>query len=246
MKFTYLLVNIFTCLVPLIATFHPKIKFYKEYRYFIPSCIIVSSGLLLWDSFFTYKQIWGFNPEYLTGVYLWNLPLEEVLFFICIPYACVFTYHSFKVLFHGKTFIRNEHFISIILISVLLPVGISYYDKAYTASAFISCSVLIFFLQFILNVNWLGRFYFIYILLLLPFLIVNGVLTGTGLTEPIVWYNNSENLGIRMLTIPIEDLFFSMVMMLGNIAISELIKSVFPQSLKASKSIGPAPVNAAV
>ena len=40
---------------------------------------------------------------------------------------------------------------------------------------------------------------------MLGFFPVNGVLTGTGLETPIVNYNPNEFMGIRMLTIPIED-----------------------------------------
>ena len=40
---------------------------------------------------------------------------------------------------------------------------------------------------------------------MLGFLPVNGILTGTGLDSPIVNYNPNEFLGIRILTIPIED-----------------------------------------
>ena len=40
---------------------------------------------------------------------------------------------------------------------------------------------------------------------MLGFFPVSGVLTGTGLENPIVNYNPSQFLGIRMGTIPIED-----------------------------------------
>jgi lycopene cyclase domain-containing protein len=49
---------------------------------------------------------------------------------------------------------------------------------------------------------------------LIPFLLTNGLLTGAFLPEPIVWYNDAENLGLRIGTIPVEDALFGMLMML--------------------------------
>ena len=56
---------------------------------------------------------------------------------------------------------------------------------------------------------------------------MNGILTGTGINQEVVWYNNSENLGIRMGTIPVEDSLYSLSLMLMNITILEYLKVRF-------------------
>lgn len=48
-----------------------------------------------------------------------------------------------------------------------------------------------------------------YIKHLIPFFVVNGVLTGTGIQGPVVWYDNTHNLEIRLLTIPVEDIGYA-------------------------------------
>src|SRR4029078_2752814 len=92
MKALYLLVDLFTLIIPLLFSFHPKIEFYKSWRYFFPANIIVAAMFITWDIFFTSEGIWSFNPDYITGIYFFNQPMEEILFFICIPFSCVFTY----------------------------------------------------------------------------------------------------------------------------------------------------------
>ena len=56
------------------------------------------------------------------------------------------------------------------------------------------------------------------------FLMVNGVLTGTGLDSPIVNYNPDDFLGIRNLTIPIEDVVYGYEMILWNIFLFKKFK----------------------
>ena len=58
-------------------------------------------------------------------------------------------------------------------------------------------------------------------IVLIPFLIVNGFLTAI----PVVLYNTEENLGIRIYTIPFEDIFYGMLLVMMDIAIYEKIRN---------------------
>jgi lycopene cyclase domain-containing protein len=60
--------------------------------------------------------------------------------------------------------------------------------------------------------------------MLVPFTIVNGVLTGFGISGEIVWYNDSQNLGIRLSTIPIEDFAYAFSMILSVLYLFEIFK----------------------
>jgi lycopene cyclase domain-containing protein len=179
---------------------------------------------IIWDEFFTQLGVWGFNPDYLTGIYIGNLPLEEILFFICIPYACVFTYEALNYLLPKDYLKPFERIISVVLIFGLVLIGIFNYDKWYTATTFFSMAAFLLVVQFVIKAAFISRFYFAYIFILIPFFIVNGILTGTGIEKPVVWYNNAENLGIRLGTIPAEDVFYGMLLLMMNVFIFEYLQ----------------------
>ncbi len=227
MKILYLIIDFFTVIIPLIFSFHPRLNFYKNFKAFFLANSIVAAVFIFWDFIFTEKGIWGFNPKYVTGIYFFNLPIEEILFFICIPFACVFTYHCLGLFFKLKMSKKVlTTIIGALCVSLFLS-GLFFYDKAYTCVTFISLSLVLFLMAFIAKVEWLGRLLFIYPLLLIPFFIVNGVLTGTGLQEPVVWYNNNANMGVRIITIPFEDIFYGFLLILLNIYLYEIFKKKF-------------------
>lgn len=225
MKSLYLLIDFFTVIVPFLFSFHPKLNFYTLFKSFFPANGLVAIIFISWDVTFTKMGIWGFNPDYVTGIYFFNLPIEEVLFFICIPYACVFTYHCLMLFFKPDWPVKIENTFILLLSIFLLITGIRFYNHLYTSTTFISLATLLLLLKFGVKVNWLGKLLSIYPILLVPFFIVNGILTGTGLENPVVWYDNSENLNFRLLTIPVEDIFYGFELIVLNIFFFEYFKS---------------------
>jgi lycopene cyclase domain-containing protein len=235
MKFTYLLIDFFTIIVPFVFSFHPKLKFYKYWKSFFSAALISTLIFIPWDIYFTHLKIWGFNPTYLSGLYISNLPLEEVLFFFCIPYSCVFTYHCIAALIKKEPPAKIVNLITFILIGLSFSIAVLFANHSYTAITFTLLAVLLAAAQFLFKVNWLAKFYVMYAILLVPFLIVNGLLTGTGLKQPIVWYNNGETMVLRIFTIPVEDVFYGMDLILLNISLFTFFNRIFYDHLKSSK-----------
>ena len=160
---------------------------------------------IAWDVWFTATGVWWFNTDYTLGIELAGLPLEEWLFFICIPFSCVFTYFCFDKFFKLdwlSGFNNIIVFVSVIICSVM---ALLHDDKVYTLVTAIATITTLIYLHFIARADWIGKASLVFTILMLGFIPVNGLLTGTGLETPIVNYNPEDFLGIRILTIPIED-----------------------------------------
>jgi len=180
------------------------------------SILLVGAGFIAWDVWFTSMGVWGFNPRYLTGIYLLGLPVEEWMFFVTVPFACVFVYEVLQLFVPRDVLGSTSKWIALVLILFTAGLFILHWDHWYTASATGLCAVLLFLHAFVLKSPWLGRFFLAFAVNLIPFLLVNGILTGTGIDQEVVWYNNDENMGFRILTIPFEDVFYGMDLLLLN------------------------------
>ncbi len=203
--YTYLLINFFTIIICFIFSFDRRIQFYKHFKEFIISCSIVAFFFIVWDAWFTKMGVWWFNEDYLIGFKILNLPIEEVLFFFCIPFSCVFTYYCLDKFFDLKWANAFNTIIAFITIIVCAVVALLYHHHIYTlVTAVLTFSTMVF-IHLVSRKEWLGQASLVYCILMLGFFPVNGVLTGTGLENPIVNYNPEDFLGIRMGTIPIED-----------------------------------------
>ncbi|MFW5645302.1 MAG: lycopene cyclase domain-containing protein [Bacteroidota bacterium] len=222
---TYPLLNLVAISIPLILSFDKKVHYYKRWKYLFPAIGINLTIFIIWDIIFTYNGVWGFNPIHLSGIEIVNLPLGEWLFFITVPYSCVFLYDVFKAYIAKDPFRRVSRPISFFLMGFTLVLGFLHYDKIYTFITFFLLALLIAFLELVWKAKFMGWFYFAYMIILIPFLIMNGILTGSFIEEEIVWYNNNENLNFRIFTIPVEDFFYGMLLILSNVSIYEYLQN---------------------
>jgi lycopene cyclase domain-containing protein len=194
-------------------------SFYKRWNALFVALPVVALFFIVWDELFTRIGVWSFNKEYLTGIFIGSLPLEEWMFFFFVPYSCIFIYDSLKYFFKKDWLQSASKPFTFTLIFILIGFAIINYNRLYTSITFAFTSIFLIIHYAIFKTKYLGRFYFGYLIHLIPFFIVNGILTAF----PVVMYNNSENLGIRMYSIPVEDSIYSMLLLIMNITIYEFL-----------------------
>jgi lycopene cyclase domain-containing protein len=193
---------------------------------------LVAVIFIAWDVWFTKHGVWWFNDKYLIGSRLFGLPVEELMFFICIPFSCVFTYFCLDKFFKLDWKKGIERIFVIISILFLLCLSVYFETKIYPLVTFVTSAISLFVLYFILKVKWIGKASLIYLILMPGFLTVNGILTGTGLESPIVNYNPQEIIGIRIFTIPVEDTVYGYEMILWNLYFFYKFKKVKTDEIK--------------
>ena len=225
-KYFYCYILIATIIYPLLQSFESKLKLYKKWKSLLPAlllCVIIHVPI---DILFTNLGVWSFNPNYILGIKAFNLPIEEWLFFIVIPYACVFIYEVLNYFFEDIKPMKIIFNLSLVFGVVLILIAAIYYKNLYTCLYFCLAS-LICFIAFYFKPIWWGNFLRSYLVSLLPFLVMNGLLTGSFTESPIVLYNLDHIIGYRLLNIPVEDTIYNFVILAGVIASYEFLRKLF-------------------
>ncbi len=227
---------LFSFIVPITLSFDRRLQFYRQWPSLLPAISFVAIFYIIADVFLTKAGVWGFNEQYHSGFTLLSLPVEEWLFFFVIPYASIFLHESLVLYFPklrvGQTASKRITVFLIVLFLILLAFN---FGKSYSAYIFIKM-ILVLLLSFFDRKSVISSFYVTFLVILIPFLIVNSILTGSFIEGEVVWYNNDENLGIRIFTIPVEDISYAFSMILYSLLIRNFITQ-FWQSKKIWKTV---------
>jgi lycopene cyclase domain-containing protein len=209
-SYHYLVINLLIIAYPLAQSFESRIRFLSEWKAIFTAIAIAGGLFLAWDELFAALGVWGFNDTFVMGIYIGRLPIEEFGFFMTAPFACLFIYEVLNYLV--KRDILGKHRLSITWFFLLscMVLGVLFYPRLYSSASFFFAAILLALQLFRYKSAWLGRFFLAYFFTLIPFFFMNSWLTGSFTSEPIVWYNNLENMRFRLGTIPLEDLFYQL------------------------------------
>jgi len=221
MNYLYLLVNILVILFPFLLSFDRRVAFFKRWRALPFAYIFVGVPFVIWDMIMTREGHWGFNEDYILGIHLLSIPVEEALFFVTVPYACIFTYEVIAYYlpkrdmpFHPAPYVAIG--------GASFALAIIFVEQAYTMSAFIALGVVLVTSPFISKGMFSNTSYPIFLAITLGlFVLVNYVLTSI----PVVWYWHEAIWGGdgawdgRFITIPYEDFIYNLAMLTGYLAV---------------------------
>lgn len=171
--------------------------------------ILVSSIIYcIWDLIFSNLGIWGFNKNYILGIELSGFPLEEILWFPIIAYCSIYIYAI-------RTRIKSSEYnyllgkvLTIIFGLIMLLLFIINYTELYTSfSSWVGLSIILLYYIF-KKQEQLYTFSLSFLIIMIPMILADGLLTGMFTLEPVIIYNSQEFSGIRLISIPIEDFSF--------------------------------------
>lgn len=220
----YFVLHLITVSFPLARSFEYRVKYYTKWGPLSLAILLTGIVFISWDIWFTENGVWGFTPSYLSGYYWVNLPVEEWLFFITVPFASIFIYENVVYFIKKPLNPKMVHWLMAGTGVVLLAIGAIHYEQLYTCFCLMGTGALLIIHGTLIKATYSGHFIVAYLFHLIPFFLVNGILTGSFIEEQIVWYNDAENLGIRLFTIPIEDSAYALFLLLMNVTFYEYFK----------------------
>jgi lycopene cyclase domain-containing protein len=207
MKFEYLFFNLAVSASALAAViFYPKMQKLKlrsvVMSIIVPGIVFVATDVFVTDLF------WYFNSEHILGIFFLTVPVEEILFFITVPFGCLVLWVNWKKLSDNRHSIRSAPLIfaaiAVVLATVSFSLHLSY--TSFVLAALLLCIII----DGILRTRLFRKLVFLQYLGIVSMLtfIFNLYLTA----RPVVTYNLLMKTNLQVATIPLEDFVYGVVL----------------------------------
>lgn len=74
-----------------------RTRVYRRWRRLLLSIACVLVPFVVWDAYAIARGHWTFDPARTTGIsVVWDIPLEEVAFFVVVPVAAILTLEAVR------------------------------------------------------------------------------------------------------------------------------------------------------
>jgi lycopene cyclase domain-containing protein len=219
----YRLLHILIIGIPLTLSFDEKVHFYTDWPAVFAAIVVVGVPYLVWDALFARAGLWGFSEQHVGTLRIFHLPLEEILFFVTVPYACLFVLQVVRAYLEPLAL----GFAPAVFLVPALVLGALAWParrKPYTALALLAAAGFLI-ASFLALPGLLvdGHFWIYMALTYIPFLIFNGILTAV----PVVVYSERAIIGPRVHTIPVEDFLYSFSLLGYEALVFRLVAQAF-------------------
>ncbi len=220
-NFWYFIILLFVAAATLLIVIKRSGNFFIELKYMLPAIIFSGAIFIMLNIRFLKTGIISFNSNFLSGINLLNLPVEEWLFLLVISILSFAIYQQVKIKFDH--FEKPSLFLAISLVFIVVFGLVAWFSRPKPVPFFIFFLLTIYLGYTIFRNRFkqhLTKFYIALIISFVPFFLFKGILNSL----PVILYNNEYNLGIQMYGVPVEDFGYFFLLMLINITIFEYLR----------------------
>jgi lycopene cyclase domain-containing protein len=204
MRWFYALFNLAIFGGPLVASWLWFRDAWRLRRRMVIAWATVSLAWIVLDGLSVARGWWHYNDRYISGVQVAGLPIEEIAFFFTVPLACMLTFFAITKAVQGKVRMQHARHVlwSIAATVVLFALYAGSQERTLADCLLVLITLAALYRSSLIMQRsfwaWNGA-------ILLLCLIFNTMLTAL----PVVIYDEQFMTGIRLGTIPIEDLLYN-------------------------------------
>ncbi len=206
-KHIYAIIALLSFAGPFAMSFDRRVYFIQYLVPILIATLSIGALYIIWDVMVTKKGHWRFNDETVGPKRIAHLPPGEWLFFLLIPYACIFIYEVIAAYFGEGSAQPSLVWLQYALAGVFAVLIFLVRGKGYSMLAMTS-AVIYFLASAIFTPGIFGASGFLISMLFI--FVAFGLINGLYTSIPTIFYNENAILGVRVGTIPLEDFIYNL------------------------------------